>query len=144
LTRQGNSTSGVAPPVLAWPDSLHHAVQRRAGQHSFRVENAGVLKSNRTRVDRDFPFRSERHFSRELHIVHAIKRLLGRVKGRSHWQETHALGSCAKEDRRCAEGAMGKGKGGEENGLGTISGHHQTAAKADEARRASISREVSP
>jgi len=29
----------------------------------------------------------------------------------------NALGIGAKEDRRCAEGAMGEGEGGEEDGL---------------------------
>lgn len=39
------------------------------------------------------------------------------AQGRSHPGKADALGSCAKEDRRRAEGAMGEGKGGEEDGL---------------------------
>jgi hypothetical protein len=31
--------------------------------------------------------------------------------------QTDTLGSCAKEDRRCAKGAMGEGEGREEDGL---------------------------
>jgi hypothetical protein len=30
---------------------------------------------------------------------------------------TNHVGSCAEEDRRCAEGAMGEGEGGEEDGI---------------------------
>jgi len=38
-------------------------------------------------------------------------------EGRPHTQKTEALGICAKEDRRCAKSAMGKGQGSEEDGL---------------------------
>ena len=31
--------------------------------------------------------------------------------------ETDTVGSCAKEDRRCAEGAMGEGEGGKQDGI---------------------------
>jgi hypothetical protein len=41
----------------------------------------------------------------------------GDGQGRSHRGKAGAVGSCTKEDRRCAEGAMGEGKSGEEDGI---------------------------
>ena len=36
-------------------------------------------------------------------------------QGRLNAEKANAIGSCAKEDRRCAEGEMGEGEGGEED-----------------------------
>jgi hypothetical protein len=45
--------------------------------------------------------------------------------------ETDTLGSCAKEDRCCAKGAMGEGEGGEEDGLALDSAAVYGPARAD-------------
>ena len=47
----------------------------------------------------------------------STRKLPSRVEDCSHPGKTDALRSCAKEDRRCTEGAMGKGQGGEEDSL---------------------------
>ena len=41
----------------------------------------------------------------------------GKIRYGCSGPQEDTLGSCAKEDRRCAEGAMGKGQGSEEDGL---------------------------
>ena len=47
----------------------------------------------------------------------STQKLQGRVEDCSHSWKTDAVVSFAKEDRRCAEGAMGKGESGEEGRL---------------------------
>jgi len=41
-------------------------------------------------------------------------------KGRSRQGKADTLASCSKEDRRCAEGAMGEVEGRKEDGLGPL------------------------
>jgi hypothetical protein len=118
--------SGSRPVVEEGAESINDGTSRH--QRCARSVRPGIRERNRQ--SKAVRISSGEDRSRPKSAVGKSQSESGKVRYGCSGPQEDTLGSCAKEDRCCAKGAMGKGEGGEEKCLVSIEAIHHEALVA--------------